>query len=32
VAGDPGVPDHRPDQRAHRGHEQVDQTGETRRV
>ena len=32
VAGDRGVPDHRADERPDRGHEQVDQAGETRRL
>src|SRR6185312_2212275 len=32
VAGDRGLPDHGPDERPNRGHEPVDQTGETRRL
>src|SRR5215204_5441480 len=32
VAGHRGVPDHRADQRPHRGHEPVDQAGETSRL
>ena len=32
VAGDRGLPDHEPDERPHRGHEQADQAGETRRL
>jgi hypothetical protein len=32
VAGDRGLPDHGPDERPNRGHEQVDQTGETLRL
>ena len=32
VAGDRGLPDHRAHERPNRGHEQADQTGETRRL
>jgi transposase len=32
VAGDRGVPDHRVDERPHRGHEPADQAGQTRRL